>query len=225
MKVLTFSFDDCEIHDRRLCDLLRKYGIKATFYLLSGRLSERVPYRRYGQDTLVERVTAEEIPMTYAGMEIADHTLYHRIEDATFMQDTKQSMDILARACGYEIQGFAYPGGQYTAQQVALLKQTAAVYARGAKPSHSFRLPEDWYIWQPTSHYADSDLSQLIHRFLTMPAEEDALFHIYGHSYELTESDPSRDWQHLERVLQQLSNRTDIVYATNLEAYHLFTQH
>ena len=224
MKILTFSFDDCEIHDRRLGNLLRRYGIKATFYLLSGRLSERVPYRRYGEDTLVERVTAEEIPRTYAGMEVGDHTLFHRIEDATFVRDTQKSRDILSHACGYEIKGFAYPGGQYTDRQAALLKETGILYGRGAHPSHCFTPPEDWYIWQPTSHYADPDLPQLIREFLSIPGEEDALFHIYGHSYELTEPNLSRDWQYLERVLHCLANRTDVIYATNLEAYNLLTQ-
>ena len=38
MKVFTFSFDDCEIYDRRLCALLRQYGLTATFYLISGQL-------------------------------------------------------------------------------------------------------------------------------------------------------------------------------------------
>lgn len=224
MKVLTFSFDDCEIHDRRLCDLLRKYSIKATFYLLSGLLGQRVPYHRYGVDTVVERVTAEEIPSTYAGMEVADHTLYHRIEDTTFPADTRQSGEILSKACGYEIKGFAYPGGHFTAHQLSLLKATGLLYARGATHSHNFLLPEDWYIWQPTSHYADPELPQLIQTFLALPGDEDALFHIYGHSYELTEQNSNRDWQYLEQLLQQLAGREDIVYATNLEAFRLLSQ-
>ena len=58
MKILTFSFDDCEIYDRRVCDMMRRYGLKATFYLISGQLGMKVPFHRYGQDTVVERVSA-----------------------------------------------------------------------------------------------------------------------------------------------------------------------
>lgn len=56
MKILTFSFDDGEIYDRRLAELLRKFGMQATFFLISGQLGIRVPFYRYGEDTVVERV-------------------------------------------------------------------------------------------------------------------------------------------------------------------------
>ena len=225
MKVLTFSFDDCEIHDRRLCDLLRRYNMRSTFYLISGLLAQRVPYRRYGADIVVERVTAEEIPVTYAQMEVASHTRFHRIQDEAFGDDLRQSLQELSRACGYAVKGFAYPGGHYTEEQVGLLKESPVDYARGAHPNHSFAVPEDWYIWQPTCHYADPELPRLIQKFLSVPSEEDALFHIYGHSYELTEPNPNRDWHYLEQILQQLANRSNIVYATNLEAYQLLAKH
>ena len=71
MKILTFSFDDCEVYDRQVCRLLRAYGMQATFYLISTQLGIRVPFHRYGKDTVVERVSAEELPATYRGMEIA----------------------------------------------------------------------------------------------------------------------------------------------------------
>ena len=64
MKILTFSFDDGEIYDRRLAELLRKFGMQATFFLVSGQLGIRVPFHRYGEDTVVERVSAAEIPAT-----------------------------------------------------------------------------------------------------------------------------------------------------------------
>ena len=38
---------------------------------LSAQLGIRVPFHRYGKDTVVERVSAEELPTTYRGMEIA----------------------------------------------------------------------------------------------------------------------------------------------------------
>mgnify|MGYP002573803925 CR=1 FL=1 len=34
-KAVTFGFDDGEIHDRRLAEMLRQYGLKATFFLVS----------------------------------------------------------------------------------------------------------------------------------------------------------------------------------------------
>lgn len=37
-KALTFSYDDGQIFDRRLAELLRSHGMKGTFHLNSGRL-------------------------------------------------------------------------------------------------------------------------------------------------------------------------------------------
>ena len=37
-KAVTFGFDDGEIHDRRLAEMLRQYGLKATFFLVSGQM-------------------------------------------------------------------------------------------------------------------------------------------------------------------------------------------
>ena len=39
-KAITFSFDDGNIDDIRLIELLKKYGLKATFNLNSGGMSE-----------------------------------------------------------------------------------------------------------------------------------------------------------------------------------------
>ena len=35
---LTFSYDDGQIFDRRLAQIFREYGMKATFHLNSGKL-------------------------------------------------------------------------------------------------------------------------------------------------------------------------------------------
>lgn len=37
-KIVTLSFDDGEIQDIRLAELLRKYGLQATFYLCSAHI-------------------------------------------------------------------------------------------------------------------------------------------------------------------------------------------
>ena len=40
-KVLTMSYDDGQIHDRRLIEIFNKYGIKGTFHLNSGLMGVR----------------------------------------------------------------------------------------------------------------------------------------------------------------------------------------
>lgn len=217
-KVLTLSFDDCEVHDRRLCDMLRRYGLKATFFLITDQLGFRCDFHRYGEDTVVQRVSPEEIPETYQGMEVATHTANHRCTPEDLEQTVLASAKKLETLCGYPVRGMAYPGGVYTPAHIAGLRRLGFVYARTATVTHSFALPRDWLAWDPTCKYDDPAIERLADEFLHYSGETPALFHIYGHSYELTQKQPGCDWASFERLLQKLAGREDILYATNIEA-------
>lgn len=222
MKVITFSFDDCEIYDRRLADMLRDFGMKATFFLISGQLGLKVPFHRYGVDTVVERVSVAEIPETYRGMEVASHTRSHRLsqEESTIIQEVNESVAELSRACGHTVFGMAYPGGHCSRVQVDTLRHTGLKYARTATPSYDFAPPQDWYMWQPTCHYADAQLPDLLERFASSAG--DLLFHVYGHSYELTQPDPHKNWTGFEWILRQMAALPGVQYCTNYEAQQQF---
>lgn len=218
MKLLTFSFDDNEIYDRRVCELLRRYGLKATFYLISGQLGIRVPFHRYGRDTVVERVNASELAETYRGMEIGSHTRNHSLNVSDPVAEMNASLAELSVLSGQPVCGLAYPGGAYTPELVAGLPGTAVAYARGATPTHDFSFPENRYAWQPTCHWAERETPALVERFLSAPPECDLLLHLFGHSYEMTNPDGSGDWAHFEGLLRHLSARPDVMYVTNGEA-------
>src|SRR5690348_8403293 len=64
-KVLTMSYDDGKVEDRRLIDIFNKNGIKGTFHINSGLFHD------------VNRIKAEEIKELYKGHEVATHTLTH----------------------------------------------------------------------------------------------------------------------------------------------------
>ena len=222
MKILTFSFDDGEIYDCRLAELLRKFGMQATFFLISGQLGIRVPFYRYSEDTVVERVSAAEIPATYCGMEVASHTQFHRLpqEEKEIRREMEESLAVLSRACGYVVCGMAYPGGHCAQAQADTLRRMGLTYARLTEPTHDFAPPDDWLQWRPTCHYADAAMPALLERFAA--ASGDALFHIYGHSYELTQSDPQKNWLGFERLLQRLSAVPGVQYCTNVDAARLW---
>ncbi len=216
-KILTFGFDDCEIHDRRLCSLFRKYGVKATFFLLSGQLSFRCDFHRYGEDTVVERVSPGEIKSTYAGMEVATHTCTHRCPIDDLETTVAASAEYLSSLCGYPVRGLAYPGGEYTEAHVRELSRLGILYARTTECTHSFALPDRLLAWGPTCKYDDPDMERLVNEFLKYEGTEPALFYIYGHSYELTRKEKPFDWDSFEDLLKKLSGRKDIWYATNME--------
>ena len=64
-KVLTLSYDDGKVQDRRLVKIFNKYGIKATFNLNSGLTDMK------------NRIPKEEWTSLYAGHEVAVHTVTH----------------------------------------------------------------------------------------------------------------------------------------------------
>lgn len=217
-KILTFSFDDCEIHDRRLCELLRRYGMKATFFLISDQLSFTCDFYRYGEHTVVERVSPEEIKQTYKGMEVATHTANHKCPADDLENTVLKSAAYLSSLCGYPVKGMAYPGGVYTPQHIAGLKQLGFAYARTAAATHDFAVPAEWLAWDPTCKYDDPEIHKLANAFLNYRGKKPALFHIYGHSYELTRKEPGCGWDSFEALLQTLAGRENVLYATNIEA-------
>ena len=216
-KILTFGFDDCEIHDRRLCDMFRKYNIKSTFFLLTDQLSFKCDFHRYGEDTVVERVSPEELPITYKGMEVASHTPNHKCTVEDLDETVIGSCEYLSKLCGYEVNGLAYPGGHYTEELAKALEKNGLLYSRTATVTNNFDLPKDLLIWHPTCKYDDENINDLAVVFLNYDGEKPILFYIYGHSYELTQKEKPKDWDSFEELLQKLSGRDDIWYATNKE--------
>ena len=82
-------------------------------------------------------------------------------------------------------------------------------------------MPENLLIWNPTCKYDDEDINALTDEFLAYEGEEPILFYIYGHSYELTQKEDGKSFESFEKLLQKLSFRDDILYATNKEVAYL----
>lgn len=220
-KYLTFSFDDCEIYDRVLCDMFRKYDMKATFFLMTDYLGQKVDFHRYGEDTIVERVSADEIKTTYAGMEVATHTAKHRCPVDDLENTVLKSAEYLSGICGYEVKGMAYPGGGYTQEHVEGLKQLGIKYARtaGKHCTGRFDVPTEWLAWHPTCSYDDECIWELAEAFVNYRGEQPVVFHIYGHSYEMTRKEKGCGFADFEELLKYLSGREDVIYSTNMEVW------
>lgn len=66
-KAVTLSFDDGQIYDRKMVEILNLYGIKCTFNIPSGRINENPDIR----------VQFSEFESLYEGHEIACHGYKH----------------------------------------------------------------------------------------------------------------------------------------------------
>ena len=224
-KILTFSYDDGVSQDIRLIELLNKYGMKATFNINSGFLGQNWTLTREGVVVAHNKPRAEDIRHIYEGHEVAAHTLTHPLltsvaDDNEIIRQVEQDRLALSELCGYEVVGFAYPGGgiNYDSRISKIIKgNTGARYCRTTVSSHSFDVQDDLYEFKPTVyHHAEWDkLFELGEKFLSLKADEKQVFYVWGHSYEF---DIHNTWDRFEEFLRMMSGREDILYVTNKEA-------
>lgn len=206
-KVLTMSFDDGRLEDRRLVGLFNEYGIRGTFNLNSGVQDGR-------------RIPQSEYATLYRGHEIAAHGVTHANVTATPLSQAVQQIledrRALERLTGVPVRGFAYPFGDSSAQITALLPSLGIRYARTVQDTGKFSLPEDFLLWNPTCHFR-SRMREYGAEFLARTGlRKPVLLYVWGHSYELAEGN---NWVLMEEFCRMLGRREDIWYATNLEIY------
>lgn len=223
-KAVTLSYDDGNTADKKLSDIITKYGMKCTFNLM-GR-------------AICNCLTDEEMKYYYLdrGHEIAVHGVAHRAEGKQrAIEGIKEVLDCrleLEGRFGIIIRGMAYPDSGITSFANGAsydnikhyLKDLDIVYSRTlGRDNDSFMLPDDWYAWMPTAHHDNKNIMEYIDRFVKMEIDPmyvsdryPRLFYMWGHSFEY---EHNKNWEHLEDICQRLGGKEDIWYATNMEIY------
>ncbi len=223
MKALTFSYDDGVTQDKRLIEILNKYGLKSTFNLNSGLLGKPGSLIKNGVTVAHCKPQASEIRKIYEGHEIASHTLTHpmlpELSDKEIIQQVEEDRLRLSEIAGYEVVGFAYPGGgkNFDTRTAEIIKNNTGIkYCRTTVSSYSFNLQENLFEFKPTvCHLREYDkMFELGKQFADSSCEKPSVFYIWGHSYEF---DIDNSWEKFERFCEFISNREDIFYATNKE--------
>lgn len=218
-KALTFSYDDGEKNDIRLCELFNKYGLKGTFNLNSALMTEEPSEGS-------KKVALSQIPEVYRGHEVAVHTANHPfLEKMTTSEIAVEIFDdkrTLEKYTGYVVRGMAYPFGTYNEDVIRIASDLGIKYSRGVHSHHGFALPTKWLEMPATCHQADEGIFDIAKTFVEENATKDWrsthgwLFYIWGHSYEYRTEE---DWARMEKLCAYLSNREDVWYATNIEIY------
>lgn len=224
MKAITFSYDDGVTQDIRLAELFHKYGLKATFNLNSELLGRSNTLIREGVEVAHNKIKPEDVKHVYAGHEVAAHTLTHPTltkltDDAEIIRQVEQDRLNLSELAGYEVVGFAYPGGgvNHSPHIAELLrKHTGIRYARTTDTNHAFEIQTHLLQFQPTVyHHGEMDLMfNLAEQFFAMDTDRPQILYIWGHAYEF---DIHNDWARFEEFCQMISRRPDVFYGTNKE--------
>lgn len=220
-KAITFSYDDGVEQDIRLIDLFNKYGMKGTFNLNSEKFGREEWIEWDGCRAKHNTVKAADVRAIYEGHEIAGHTLTHpslpTLSEKEIIHQVEDDRIRLSQLAGYEVRGIAYPGAGINCNDYVeqiLRKHTGILYGRTGDSTFGFSAQENLMRFRPTVHHHCQwkRMWELADSFLELSPQQDAVFYIWGHSYEFDFYD---QWDAFEEFLQKIAGREDIFYGTN----------
>lgn len=205
-KVLTMSFDDGCVEDRRLVELFNRYGIRGTFNLNSGRKN------------FENNLPPDQWAEVYRGHEIACHTRLHpTIARSPLDQVARQVLEDrmgLEAITGAPVRGLAYPNGSWSPEIAALLPALGIRYARVVGDTHDFAIPRDFMTWTSTCHH-QHNLLEDGQRFVDLYKTQYLyMMYVWGHGFEFRSQ---ADWDVMERFCEMAGGKDDTWYATNIE--------
>ena len=221
LKAVTFSFDDGVTQDKRLIEILNKYGLKATFNLNSAILGTNGELNRNGHIVRHDKNHANEVAKIYKGHEVAVHTLVHPnltgLSDDGVIWQVEEDRKLLESLVGYGVRCMAYPcGGVNNDERVAsvIRNNTKIEFARTITSSDNFDIPDNLLRYNPTVYYIEKEkLFSLGEKFLNLKTDKPQVLYVWGHSYEMDAEYIS--WQEFEEFCKMISGKEDIFYGTN----------
>lgn len=210
--VLTMSYDDGTVNDRKLVEIFNRYGIKGTFNLNSDRFDKE------------GFIGFEEAKELYDGHEVAVHTKGHLFLDEITQQNVYdavfQDRKALEKCTGKIVRGMAYPYGRYNDSVINVVANAGIVYSRTCNSTGQFKKPINFLQWNPTCHhnkvldYTDMFISSAKSTWCSR------MFYVWGHSYEFNNDN---NWELIEDFCKRMSELENVWFATNLEIFDYIT--
>ena len=217
IKALTLSYDDAVIFDKKLIEILNRYGLKCTFNINTGLFAQTPGAdRRLMQDEAVELYKSSQHEVAVHGYK---HLFLTKIDDLARAYEVKKDREELEKLFDRVVKGMAYAYGAYNDNVVKILKDCGINYARTTIANGEFNIPTDWLRLETTCHHENKNLSTYVDKFLSINEEnevEPKLFFLWGHSYEFNDKN---NWWIIEEFAKKVGNNPDVWYATNGEVY------
>jgi peptidoglycan/xylan/chitin deacetylase (PgdA/CDA1 family) len=237
-RYVTISVDDGHITDFRTAELLNRYGLQATFY---------IPARNPERPVMSEN----EVRELGRGFEIGGHTMNHKplksLTDAQAYDEILQGKQWLEDILGKPAVSFCYPRGKFNRATPALVRKAGFAGARTCLYNlHTF--PADPFLWGLSTHayshskgiqirhavlernfagmvnflhtyHGTTDWQQHFAHALNHVEEHGGIAHLYLHSWEI---DELSQWQQLEAVFAEISQRDSLHKTTNGALFELW---
>jgi len=195
---LTTSWDDGGIGDLKIADLLEKYKMPGTFYVVVDWIGTE------------GYLTWDNIKgLDKRGFKIGSHTVTHpsdlkSLHDEQLFYEVQNSKDMIEAVLGHHIDSFCYPRGRADNRVKAKVKEAGYMWARGTgKPGitkfeDKFYLPGTIHIYQ-RPEYGGQSILEFARKTIDKVRKEGGYCNIWGHSAELEKFSL---WPILEEVLK-----------------------
>ena len=239
-KYFTIRFDDGITQDEKVIEILKKYGVDCcTFYVNTGLYGANWAW--VGQafnrpDVTHIRYTRDELQSgIYDGFDVECHTLNHpSLKNYTEKQVTREvgkDADNIQKIFGYQPVGLAWPGGdtEWNEQNILTILETTDIRYGSCTTRNTqmglgkFSLPQYFMTWYPTCSFSDADSMTLLNEFIAADCNEDMLFYVWCHGYELDLFDTWEKFDTFIKTIAEAAEADDsIVLVTNAEFYQLF---
>jgi len=232
VKIITTSWDDGHPLDFKIASLLEYYGLKGTFYIPKSNPENEV----MNEDNIIRLGEKFEIgghTIHHSSLNSSDSDfLKSEIIEGKIWMDNLLSMSTIC---------FCYPKGLYTTLAVNIVKEAGYKYARTVELLQTevinhhlaptslqlYKHSNLVYLINPIrrsgfigflnflkNNRLENKLESLTNLMLDNIEENDGIFHLWGHSWEIENENL---WNDLEKVLKICSKRDNFSKMSNSE--------
>lgn len=198
-------WDDGDVDDIRLVEILKKHGARATFNICpGGLLSSRKVVHRYLGEYDVYRLSLDEMPEVYDGFCIGGHTMTHpslvAIEPDNARAQLIDCKRFIENHFGQNECGMAYPGGHYNDAVKELVREAGYLYSRTTVNENIKLNIKDPMAFHAHCHFLAPDFWKKFEEIKTVNGD----FYFWGHSFELMGNNDR--WNELDKTIGLLTD-------------------
>ena len=206
---VTFSFDDGNAQDKDVAKMLSARKMKATFHL----------------HNRTNMLLKDDFCEIYKDHEVACHGAKHVSINALSpsgkineVMDNRRMLEGLLKS---PVVGMSYALGDFCDEAVETLKACGILYSRTVINTGNFRLPQDFYRWNPTCHVSSAfDIAKKFMQNINEHFSTPRLFYIWAHTHEMDDLD---HFESFKELIDLIDCPEKIWYATNIEIYRYLT--
>ncbi len=220
------SWDDTSELDMNIINLLDKYNLKGTFFVITSWIDKKI-----SKKNILDISTIHEI-----GAHTLNHVNLTQVNDNTAKKEIEGSKYILENILNKEVTAFAYPKGKYDSIHKEIVKNSGYLCSRTTKPFYFSTVFDPFEmnvtLWSYPHAYKDIKAFFRLYNFnnkytfrpyiikqwnilgkeiFDIMIKKGGIFHIFGHSWQI---DEKNDWDKLEDLFEHVAYRKNVKYLT-----------